>query len=94
MYRDSIIFYSLGNFVFDQYFNEDVRVRMAVGCDIAKDEVWCAFSPLVADKNGKLSFMQQKNRDEFFKKLKELSLGIENQNEFDSGIINVKRMNQ
>jgi len=29
-YRGKMIYYSLGNFIFDQYFNEEVRQSLAV----------------------------------------------------------------
>lgn len=34
-YKNSLIFYSLGNFIFDQYFSEDVQEGLAVEMDLS-----------------------------------------------------------
>lgn len=37
IYKEKVIFYSLGNFVFDQYFSEQVQTGLSVGLVINKD---------------------------------------------------------
>jgi poly-gamma-glutamate synthesis protein (capsule biosynthesis protein) len=39
LYKDKWIYYSLGNFVFDQYFQEDVRCGAMVTFEVTKDEI-------------------------------------------------------
>ena len=34
IYKDKLIYYSLGNFIFDQYFNEDVKCGAVVSLDL------------------------------------------------------------
>lgn len=38
-YKNGIIFYSLGNFVFDQFFSDDVQKGLSVEMSLADDEV-------------------------------------------------------
>ncbi len=38
IYKEKVIFYSLGNFIFDQYFSEETQTGLAVGMKIEKDE--------------------------------------------------------
>jgi len=37
-YNDGVIFYSLGNFIFDQYFSEDTMEGLAVGLSVLVEE--------------------------------------------------------
>lgn len=37
IYKDKMIFYSLGNFVFDQYFSEETQTGLAVGMTMYKE---------------------------------------------------------
>jgi len=36
IYKDKVIFYSQGNFIFDQYFSEETMTGLAVGIDVEK----------------------------------------------------------
>lgn len=47
-YREKPIFYSLGNFVFDQYFNDDVQAGLAVRMSIEKDNIVYTAIPLTS----------------------------------------------
>jgi poly-gamma-glutamate synthesis protein (capsule biosynthesis protein) len=38
IYKEKVIFYSLGNFIFDQYFSEETMTGLAVGMKIEKDD--------------------------------------------------------
>ncbi len=38
VYEDRVIFYSLGNFIFDQYFSEETMTGLAVGLNVIKQE--------------------------------------------------------
>ncbi len=38
-YDDKLIFYSLGNFIFDQYFSQETQEGLAVGLELSSDEM-------------------------------------------------------
>jgi gamma-polyglutamate biosynthesis protein CapA len=48
----SLIFYSLGNFVFDQYFSTDTQEELAVGFEWSKEPI----QPYLSQKEGKMIF--------------------------------------
>ena len=54
IYKNKAIFYSLGNFIFDQYFSEDVKERLAVGVTISENKTEFFLEPLYLEKNGQL----------------------------------------
>jgi gamma-polyglutamate biosynthesis protein CapA len=74
IYRNKAIFYSLGNFVFDQYFSQEVRERLAVGVLISKNEVSYYLSPLYTEKNGQLVLADEKIRKKILDRMAENSL--------------------
>lgn len=45
-YKGKLIFYSLGNFVFDQYFSKDVQESYALGMTIHEEEIAFTIFPL------------------------------------------------
>ena len=45
-YQGKLIFYSLGNFIFDQYFSPDTQQGLAVGLEIYPDSLVCRLFPL------------------------------------------------
>ncbi len=46
-----IVFYSLGNFIFDQYFSTDVQRGVVVGMRLSKDKVTFMTFPIVIDRS-------------------------------------------
>lgn len=53
VYKDKVIFYSLGNFIFDQYFSEETQTGLAVGMLIEKGEkVQVEYTLIPLDING------------------------------------------
>jgi len=46
IYKNKAIFYSLGNFVFDQFFSENTKNGLAVGVSLAEDEQEFTLIPL------------------------------------------------
>jgi len=38
IYNDKLIFYSLGNFIFDQYFSEETQQGLIIGLEVYKEE--------------------------------------------------------
>jgi poly-gamma-glutamate synthesis protein (capsule biosynthesis protein) len=55
VYKGRLIFYSLGNFVFDQIFSAQVQRGLAVGAVFTKDEIDCYLLP-TQNKNFMVSF--------------------------------------
>jgi len=45
-YQGKLIFYSLGNFIFDQYFSPDTQQGLAVGLEIYPDRLFFRLFPL------------------------------------------------
>jgi len=45
-YQGKLIFYSLGNFIFDQYFSPETQEGLAVGLEIYPDRLVCQLFPL------------------------------------------------
>ncbi len=79
VYKDKVIFYSLGNFVFDQYFSEEVRSVLGVEIDIKKNKdkekgIDLKLIPLEMQKTGQLEFMSDKKKRDFLQFLREESI--------------------
>ena len=56
IYKGRLIFYSLGNFVFDQIFSQQVQRGLAVGAVFTKDSIDCYLLP-TQSKNFVVSFV-------------------------------------
>jgi poly-gamma-glutamate synthesis protein (capsule biosynthesis protein) len=50
-YRDTLIFYSLGNFIFDQYFSTNVEEGLALGITIERDTTRVRLIPLESSRS-------------------------------------------
>lgn len=46
LYRDRLIFYSLGNFIFDQYWNDDVSEGLVLELSVADGEAYVSLLPV------------------------------------------------
>ncbi len=73
IYKDKYIFYSLGNFIFDQYFSRDTQEGMSVGL-ILEDSgrVKVHIIPFFS-KRSQVQVMTGEQKEEFFKWMKENS---------------------
>lgn len=69
VYKNKAIFYSLGNFIFDQYFDEDVKERLAVGVVWQGDEMEFVLVPLVAEASGDVNLMNLNLRTKFLERI-------------------------
>jgi poly-gamma-glutamate synthesis protein (capsule biosynthesis protein) len=88
-YKDKLIFYSLGNFVFDQYFSTKTQQGLAIGLELSPDKQVYRIFPLQS-KLSQPQLMASKEKGEFLKSLsadssKELQEGIKN------GVIEIER---
>lgn len=71
IYKNKAIFYSLGNFVFDQFFSEDTKTGLAVGVSLSKDKQKFILIPLynikgqivLADENKNKILLERIARD-------------------------------
>jgi poly-gamma-glutamate synthesis protein (capsule biosynthesis protein) len=88
-YNGKMIFYSLGNFVFDQYFSTKTQQGLAIGLELSSDKQVYRIFPLQS-KLSQPKLMASKEKTEFLKSLaadssKELQAGIKN------GLIEIER---
>ncbi len=51
LYNDHMIFYSLGNFIFDQYFSEDTQEMLAVNLLLEEETVTAKIIPLTSTRS-------------------------------------------
>jgi poly-gamma-glutamate synthesis protein (capsule biosynthesis protein) len=71
-YNGKLIFYSLGNFIFDQYFSKDTQEGLGVGMEIYKDKKIYSLSPIV-NKLSQPRLMEETEKIEFLNLLAEKS---------------------
>jgi len=67
IYNGKPIFYSLGNFIFDQYFSSDTQEGLAVGIDVQNDKQSYFLFPFKA-KHSQVELIKDKERYDFYKK--------------------------
>ena len=92
IYKNKLIFYSLGNFIFDQYFSKYTQQGLAIRLEINKNKLAFQLFP-IQSKLSQPFLMEQKESEEFLEKLaersdKNLSEQIKN------GIIKIKRFDK
>lgn len=64
MYKNKAIFYSLGNFIFDQYFSVDTMTGLSVAVTISDNEkLDFTLVPLQLQKNGQIEFTSETERE-------------------------------
>lgn len=62
-YQEKLIFYSLGNFIFDQYFSPETQQGLAVGLEIYPDRLVCRLFPLQINLSQPVLMKQNKARE-------------------------------
>ncbi len=92
VYQGKAIFYSLGNFVFDQYFSEDVKATLGVGVLLGDDKISFSLIPLYMQNNGQLEMMAGERKQKFLQNLTERSKinGGQKSNILELGEISLK----
>jgi poly-gamma-glutamate synthesis protein (capsule biosynthesis protein) len=63
VYKNKVIFYSLGNFVFDQYFSPDTIEGLAVGVSVKDNNLDFYLSPLSLKSDGNTTLAEGKKKD-------------------------------
>lgn len=71
-YNNKLIFYSLGNFIFDQYFSKETQEGLGVGIDIYKDRKVYSLYPII-NKLSQPKLMEEVERNYFLNSLSEKS---------------------
>jgi len=74
IYKQKAIFYSLGNFIFDQKFSENVRTRLAVDVYLIQDKMIISLIPLYFDEDGSLKFADENIRKRLFERITDDSI--------------------
>ncbi len=70
-YKGKMIFYSLGNFIFDQYFSRETRIGLGVGVSISQDQkTEFVLTPFYLQNNGQLVLLEGKEKEELLTKLR------------------------
>jgi len=88
-YKDKLIFYSLGNFIFDQDFSKETKQGLTVKMTTGPKNLVFNLSPVNIEK-GQPSLMPSGQKQEFLSKLAERS-NPELMESIKEGIISVKR---
>lgn len=68
VYRGKPIFYSLGNFIFDQYFSLDTQEGLAVGVSVNNERMELFLFPLKS-RLSQVELMGKEEKDKLFKKI-------------------------
>ena len=88
-YKEKIIFYSLGNFIFDQYFSKETQQGLAIGLEIYPGELVFNLFPLQIDRS-QPALMAHDSSNEFLMQLAKRS-DKQLVEEIERGIIKIKR---
>jgi AmmeMemoRadiSam system protein B len=88
-YQGKLIFYSLGNFIFDQYFSPDTQQGLAVGLEIYPDRLVCQLFPIQINLSQPV-LMEWDTANEFLIQLANCS-DVNLVDEIESGIIKIER---
>jgi poly-gamma-glutamate synthesis protein (capsule biosynthesis protein) len=72
VYQGKPIFYSLGNFVFDQYFSEDTQRGLAIGLALDKDGIEASIFPLRSVAS-QVSLADEKEKEKILKNVADWS---------------------
>lgn len=88
-YKGKLIFYSLGNFIFDQYFSKEVQQGLILGLEVYPQKLIYRLFP-VESHLSQPSLMQQKEAEEFLGKLASRSYS-QLVGQIKDGIIKIER---
>ncbi len=73
-YKGKYIFYSLGNFIFDQYFSKEVKIELAFSAIFKQGNIEFNLYPIFSDYL-KITLLEKEEKNIFFQKLTERSIG-------------------
>jgi poly-gamma-glutamate synthesis protein (capsule biosynthesis protein) len=94
VYQGKPIFYSLGNFIFDQYFSADTQEGLSVGLDFGEASTTISLYPLKSEK-ATPRLMNEEEKTKFWEKFIAWSqLDSAQQAEIKSGHLELEKNNQ
>ena len=88
-YQGKLILYSLGNFIFDQYFSPETQEGLAVGLEIYPDRLACRLFPLQINLSQPVLMERDKAREFLIQLANRSDNRLED--EIKSGIIKIER---
>jgi len=88
-YQGKLIYYSLGNFIFDQYFSPETQQGLAVGLEIYPDRLVCQLFPLQINLSQPVLMERDKAREFLIQLANRSDNRLED--EIKSGIIKIER---
>jgi len=91
IYKNKLIFYSLGDFIFDQSFSREIQDGLVVGVEIYDSRVLYRLLPIENYQN-QPSLMTQKENNQFLEKLASKS-SLELSDKIKNGIIEIEQTN-
>ncbi len=89
-YQGKLIFYSLGNFIFDQYFSEKTQQGLAVGLEIYPEKAIFQLFPIQSNLSQPFLMEKEKSR-KFLEKLAQKSFPPQLFGEIKNGKIKIER---
>lgn len=93
IYQGKPIFYSLGNFIFDQYFSADTQEGLSIGLDFSEASTTVFLYPLKSEKSAP-RLMNEEEKTKFWEKFVSWSqLNSAQTAEVKSGRLNLGRVN-
>lgn len=72
IYKNKPIFYSLGNFIFDQYFSKDTQTGLSVGINYLSEDIEFYLFPFTAIK-GETKWLTGEEKKNFYKNFYDIS---------------------
>ena len=88
VYKNKPIFYSLGNFIFDQYFSQDTQTELAVGLNFDQEKLNLHLFPLKS-KNSQVSLIEgNRKKKELSNLIKWSSLDDKYKEQVKEGVLN------
>ena len=69
VYKGKAIFYSLGNFVFDQYFSDDTREGLLLGVEAGDDAMKFSLAPIWTEKDGRVRLSTDPHRAKLLERI-------------------------
>jgi len=90
VYQDKLIFYSLGNFVFDQYFSVDTQQGLAVGVELSGDKQTYFLLPVESNLS-QVNLMDNEKKNELLEKIVNWSdVSQQTAEQIKQGVIKIK----
>jgi poly-gamma-glutamate synthesis protein (capsule biosynthesis protein) len=90
LYKGKLIFYSLGNFIFDQYFSKATQESLAVSMEISGSAIIYRLLPIESTVSQPTLMEQQEKKREWLKNLSSIS-SSELTKQIQKGVISLRR---